>query len=83
MPEPLPVRGGAESSIMRRLIVYKSRSAFSKALTSRYLKANIVNLIYAVIMMAMDVAVYSNELEGLVYLLLATIHCANAYMYLW
>ena len=52
-------------------------------LTSRYLKANIVNLLYAIIMIVMDVAVYSNELEGLVYLLLAIIHCINAYMYLW
>lgn len=67
----------------RWLVVYKSRAAFSKMAGSRYLKANLVNLLYAVIMIVMDVAVYSDNLEGLVYLLLAIIHCINAYMYLW
>jgi hypothetical protein len=87
-PAPAPAPAGAVSeavskSVFRRLVAYKTKSAFTKVLASRYLKANIVNLVYCIIMMVMDVAVYSEDFEGLAYLLLAVIHCINATMYLW
>lgn len=75
--------GDRQQPLMWELTVFKSRAALGKVRVNRYLRANMVNLMYAVIMIVMDVAVYSNEFEGLAYLTLAVIHCVNAYMYLW
>lgn len=66
-----------------RLIAYKSKCACSKLSASRYFKANIVYLLYGIIMIIMDVYTFSPQFESKVYLALAIIHALNAYMYLW
>ena len=66
-----------------KMVFYKTPRIVRQLCSSRYLKANLVNLVYGVVMMVMDIAVYSSDLEGLVYFLLAVVHCINAYMYLW
>jgi hypothetical protein len=73
----------SEKSSVWKLVEYKTSVAIAKIGTNRYFKSNLVYLMYATIMIIMDVYDFPADMEGAVYFFLAIAHAINAYMYLW
>ena len=73
----------SDMNMVFKYFIYRFKSSMNKCVNDRYFKANIVYLIYSILLVYLDQRQKFSGSYHMLYILLGYIHILNAILYMW